>query len=682
MAKITYELHNFNSSDAREGKLCAMVVFSPSTVSDNKISNIINTSSTSTPNWVSNPELKGVGICKFTSPNKYIFTVDSINYIFDEKGAANSLNARGWKLWMATVDARNITKAGSTTPTNTASSATRASGGSITEEEDYDANDSLVKIDNLQARDEFAVQALRAMLASVPDPSVLSENEINYYCETAYKWASYMMRSAADARGSFSEGESTTVPDTDLNNNIEKLLKNIATAITNSGGGGGTGDTVKIFNGQTGTPAADKPFIVTGPAGGLGVNIGVGTSSQNPLYISGGSNITVDSGLSTSSPNPVMNSVITQALNGKQETLVAGSGITINGNEISAVGGGGTIDIDNAMSSTSGNPVANRVITQALTTKQNTLTAGTGIAIVGDVISATGGGGSSFNGEIQNASGTTLATQDSALRATSGVSNTLYTELVQLHKDMGYDWQGTGTSGISTQELRLRDIRSQIYNIAVSQKYIANDQTYGDTNTIAYFLKQIADNTAGGGSGGGLKHSTTNSVDAPTYPNTCIEDLVIFSSSYMEDQPGMDADAPYRVSIGKFGRAVAPHIADSIKPTLQSFSFDSSGICALTPADNTCYYQEDTSGMTPASTTLTITTPEQSSTPKYMWFSVLFKPITSSFTLTFLHNSPEETMLFKYVNKPTSFAINTYYKVEAKALGSIWVFEFETLTSN
>ena len=71
-------------------------------------------------------------------------------------------------------------------------------------------------------------------------------------------------------------------------------------------------------------------------------------------------------------------------------------------------GGGGTIDVDDELSTTSENPVQNKVITQAvnadheeigriggeLANKQDTLTAGTGIAISEEnVISATGGGG-------------------------------------------------------------------------------------------------------------------------------------------------------------------------------------------------------------------------------------------------------------------------------------------------
>ena len=49
----------------------------------------------------------------------------------------------------------------------------------------------------------------------------------------------------------------------------------------------------------------------------------------------GGGTITVDDQLSTTSENPVQNKVITNAMNNKQETLTAGSGISISGNTIS-----------------------------------------------------------------------------------------------------------------------------------------------------------------------------------------------------------------------------------------------------------------------------------------------------------------------------------------------------------
>lgn len=62
--------------------------------------------------------------------------------------------------------------------------------------------------------------------------------------------------------------------------------------------------------------------------------------------------------------------VLAQSVSGKQDTLVAGSGITISGNVISA-DGGSSITVDPTLDSGSTNPVANSAITAALDLKCN-----------------------------------------------------------------------------------------------------------------------------------------------------------------------------------------------------------------------------------------------------------------------------------------------------------------------
>ena len=57
--------------------------------------------------------------------------------------------------------------------------------------------------------------------------------------------------------------------------------------------------------------------------------------------------------------------VLSDSLSGKQDTLIAGSGITISGNVISADGGGGSITIDPTLDTGSTNAVANSAITDA-----------------------------------------------------------------------------------------------------------------------------------------------------------------------------------------------------------------------------------------------------------------------------------------------------------------------------
>ena len=83
---------------------------------------------------------------------------------------------------------------------------------------------------------------------------------------------------------------------------------------------------------------------------------------------------TIDSTLSGSSTNPIQNKVVYTALAGKQDKLIAGTGISISGNTISCTvsgGSGGTVTVDSALSGTSTNPVQNKVIYTALQNKQD-----------------------------------------------------------------------------------------------------------------------------------------------------------------------------------------------------------------------------------------------------------------------------------------------------------------------
>ena len=93
---------------------------------------------------------------------------------------------------------------------------------------------------------------------------------------------------------------------------------------------------------------------------------------------------------------------VTDALEGKQEKLVAGDNITIVGNVISSTGGGpgGSIDLSSY--------AKKEDVDAALAGKQDTLTAGENITIKNNVISSKGGGiypsdmNSDFNDDFAN----------------------------------------------------------------------------------------------------------------------------------------------------------------------------------------------------------------------------------------------------------------------------------------
>ena len=86
------------------------------------------------------------------------------------------------------------------------------------------------------------------------------------------------------------------------------------------------------------------------------------------VYKVAGEVINIDAELSTTSTNPVQNKVIKAALDAKQDTLVAGDNITIVDNVISATATA-TVDVDEQLSATSTNPVQNKVIKAALDDK-------------------------------------------------------------------------------------------------------------------------------------------------------------------------------------------------------------------------------------------------------------------------------------------------------------------------
>ena len=85
-----------------------------------------------------------------------------------------------------------------------------------------------------------------------------------------------------------------------------------------------------------------------------------------------------DSSLSSTSKNPVQNKVIYNALSSKQDTLSFQYPLQKNNNTIS-------LFIDNELSEASSNPVQNSIITTELNNKQNKLIAGNGITLGGPV---------------------------------------------------------------------------------------------------------------------------------------------------------------------------------------------------------------------------------------------------------------------------------------------------------
>lgn len=230
MAKQTYILKPFESSKASSGALCVMV---KNGVSD-KITNI-NSDGTANSNFM------GAGIC--TQGNGgFTMMINGVVYQFNSKGEGfHPLSIRTWKLMLGEIEA-TINTSGNAATSNTTTIVTRGQDGSTTTKVDYSKTNDVI-IDSLNARDEFAVNVLKQLLSSVPNPSALSNNEMNFFCNRAYQWAANMMEASANARGSFTQEASTTtgtpsnvttradVTTESLSSNTEKLLNNIVSAL-------------------------------------------------------------------------------------------------------------------------------------------------------------------------------------------------------------------------------------------------------------------------------------------------------------------------------------------------------------------------------------------------------------------------------------------------------------------
>ncbi len=228
MARTVYNISAFDPLQVMEGTLCVMV---SSSVSGSTIANIDTSGSV-------NSSFKGAGICKLEGLDTYSMMVQGVKYKFNKSGAG-IYGASSYKIMLASIDS-NAASSGNAIKSSSTTMVTRSASGSTTTTVNYGSGSDII-IDSLNARDEFAVQALKQLLDKVPNPTAVSDSEMSYYCDAAYQWAAHMMEASANARGSFtqqssSSGSTTTradVAESSLSTNTEKLLNNIVCALEN-----------------------------------------------------------------------------------------------------------------------------------------------------------------------------------------------------------------------------------------------------------------------------------------------------------------------------------------------------------------------------------------------------------------------------------------------------------------
>ena len=206
-----YTVAPFDYKSASKGKLVAMV---------GNLNNII-----------------GTGILKVESPNRLILTVEGEEYIFNSDGNPVSDNAKtaNYKIKMGVSQVTAIDK-GTVGTTNTSITRNIDDSGDVSYDEETITGDGYeITIDNLNARDQFAIQVLHSIMEKLPSADALSKDEITHYCEAAYTWAGYMMEMSSKARSVTKDAETSDNTNKEeigyLDNNTEKLLNNIIVAL-------------------------------------------------------------------------------------------------------------------------------------------------------------------------------------------------------------------------------------------------------------------------------------------------------------------------------------------------------------------------------------------------------------------------------------------------------------------
>lgn len=216
--KVTYNLFTFNPAKVQQGVLCVMVSknYSEST--------IVNTSES----------FGGAGICKYKDSDRYLLTVDSVLYQFNGKGEGVNAVSNNYKLLLGGIQ-QELVGAGGAVESSMRTVVTRSADGtysSSTVEED-----NTVLIDSLNARDNFALNALRALIQKTDrDPASFGDNEMAFYCDVAYKWAANMMAAAAKVRATLDDESGPSVDEGSLSSNTEKLLYDMSDALIDTKG--------------------------------------------------------------------------------------------------------------------------------------------------------------------------------------------------------------------------------------------------------------------------------------------------------------------------------------------------------------------------------------------------------------------------------------------------------------
>lgn len=163
--------------------------------------------------------IERVGSCFKVTINGHVLSVDSSGVVYASSVANDPWINQRLQIVKAVMDAGS------------------AIGGAITRSYSEGGTYSQVaNVTTIEPRDQFAVQALNAMLVHVGHPEAFDDAKMLSFSRAAYRWAQAMMIAAADSRHGQSTAQNppaVSVNPDDLQSNTEKLLYNMTDYMKN-----------------------------------------------------------------------------------------------------------------------------------------------------------------------------------------------------------------------------------------------------------------------------------------------------------------------------------------------------------------------------------------------------------------------------------------------------------------
>lgn len=177
-----------------------------------------------------NQYCKGVAIATIdTTSGKFTCRLDNVKYLFNAKGFPVNEPAQGYNLYAVTADKEPL-QSGTVVGDLEKKTVTRMADGST---QVSTVGTMSVAVENLNARDQFAIQMLKSFMSGADNPETFDGDKISYYCDAAYKWASYLMATAASVRTIVEKEDSDSpIGPEDLASNTEVLLDSIVRALS------------------------------------------------------------------------------------------------------------------------------------------------------------------------------------------------------------------------------------------------------------------------------------------------------------------------------------------------------------------------------------------------------------------------------------------------------------------